>query len=207
MTKRRIPVGAILLIVGVFAAYSIFVMRLIPGWPTIYIRPSLPSPNITYGEFPFRVEYNLDGELHIIEDTIIAEFSHVIRRGMKTPDRRVWRTSLASGDEMGINNDQFLLLQDGELTIRFSPALGSCFMGDTGGGDSIAISNARGTGFVIRYRNDCDCSRISVNRYSIDEAAEPLRDHGIELISWDIAEPITNSFEIRLIHRLFGMDF
>jgi len=188
---------------AVVACVTYFVLVVFAGIPT---RPAPPVPTITYGEFPFRVEYKLNGELHVIEDTIIAVFNRSIRGNATTRARRIWDTSLASGDDNDISNAQFLLLQDGELTIRFRPALGDYFMGDAGGGDDIGISNARllgGTGFVIRYRNESD--RISVNHYNIGEAAEPLREHGIELISWDIAKPITNSIEIRFIHKLFGM--
>lgn len=39
------------------------------------ISPKIPEPEITYGEFPFRIEYELDGQINIIENTVIAEFN------------------------------------------------------------------------------------------------------------------------------------
>ena len=40
----------------------------------IWRTPAPPLPEITYGEFPFRLEYELNEKLHVIEDTLIVEF-------------------------------------------------------------------------------------------------------------------------------------
>ena len=38
------------------------------------LSPDPPMPEITYGEFPFRLVYELNGEQIVIEDIIICEF-------------------------------------------------------------------------------------------------------------------------------------
>ena len=34
----------------------------------------LPEPKIKYGEFPFVLTYEVDGEIRVIEDTIVCEY-------------------------------------------------------------------------------------------------------------------------------------
>ena len=34
-------------------------------------------PEIRYGEFPFRLEYEINGERFVIEDTVICEFDGI----------------------------------------------------------------------------------------------------------------------------------
>lgn len=55
-------------------------------------------PQITYGEFPFYVEYEKDGEKYVIEDTVICEFTGFDNSlGFQTI--RIWSAKLKSGDE------------------------------------------------------------------------------------------------------------
>lgn len=80
------------------------------GWRT----PAPPIPEITYGEFPFRLEYEKNGERFIIEDTIIAEFDRSTTGDALSRARRIWNTSLVEGDggsgHLGLN----FLLKDTE---------------------------------------------------------------------------------------------
>ena len=55
--------------------------------------PAPPAPEITYGEFPFRLEYEIEGERFVIEDTLIAEFDKSIRGNATTRARRIWNRS------------------------------------------------------------------------------------------------------------------
>lgn len=40
----------------------------------LWLSPAPPKPEITYGEFDFKLVYEIDGEIPTIEDTIICEF-------------------------------------------------------------------------------------------------------------------------------------
>ena len=53
-------------------------------------------PEIKYGEFPFIVEFEMNGETYIIEDTVVCEFSGF--DGM-FQNMRTWSEHLKSGDE------------------------------------------------------------------------------------------------------------
>ena len=58
--------------------------------------PTPPRPQIKYGEFPFRLEYEINGQVVVVEDTIIAKFKGVgysISSGQKYLK---WETYLAS---------------------------------------------------------------------------------------------------------------
>ena len=53
-------------------------------------------PKITYGEFPFRFSYEIDGEIYEIEDVVVCEYKY-----MDTYLRtvRTWKSELKSGIE------------------------------------------------------------------------------------------------------------
>ncbi|MGC3014791.1 hypothetical protein ACPTH2_17305, partial [Enterococcus faecium] len=53
-----------------------------------------PLPEITYGEFPFSLEYEIDEERILIEDTVIAEFIGSFRGNVTTQPRRSWSIKL-----------------------------------------------------------------------------------------------------------------
>jgi|AKZA01.1.fsa_nt_gi hypothetical protein len=75
---------------------------------------------ITYGEFPFRLEYEIDGERFVIEDIVIAEFEKSIRGNMTAQARRIWNTRLENGkggsSHLGLS---FALRQIDDITITF----------------------------------------------------------------------------------------
>ncbi len=65
----------------------------------IWRTPAPPLPEITYGEFPFRLEYELNEELHVIEDTLIVEFDGFgMNEGIGRYSR--WTSRLASGEDL-----------------------------------------------------------------------------------------------------------
>ncbi len=68
----------------IFALYGMFVPQ--------------NTPQITYGEFPFYVEYEMDGERYVIEDTIICEFDGYDSSAWFAKPR-TWNIKLKSGDE------------------------------------------------------------------------------------------------------------
>lgn len=40
----------------------------------LYFSPAPPKPEITYGEFDFKLVYEINGEIRTVEDTIVCEF-------------------------------------------------------------------------------------------------------------------------------------
>ena len=64
----------------------------------------IPKPEITYGEFPISVTYEINGEIKVIEDTVICEFDGFEVLG-EAGKYRKWKSHLKSG------NERLILLQ------------------------------------------------------------------------------------------------
>ena len=93
---RRLPVVMKNIFVIISIVVAIFFIIVVINGCDYTLNP--PKPKITYGEFPFRLTYELDGEIKVIEDTVICEFDGFESRG--TAGRyRIWKTSLKSGNE------------------------------------------------------------------------------------------------------------
>ena len=64
----RVIVALILVcIIGVLILASPWILIFIGGW----LSPNPPAPEITYGEFPFRLEYRIEDEVYVVEDVIV----------------------------------------------------------------------------------------------------------------------------------------
>ena len=147
--------------------------------------PDPPMPAITYGEFPFRLIYELNGEQIVIEDVIIAEFAGVRRAGGSAT--RIWTRRLASG-----NSILTLLEIDDVYAIGINPGRSAAFyMGDP------YMSNVRLTfpsdetvnpTFIFNMKDGSMST-------SIISESELFEIHGIRIISWEPSPPIVNSFE------------
>lgn len=57
-----------------------------------------PRPEITYGEFPISIIYEVDGETKVIDDVVICEFDGFESRGTAGKYRK-WKSRLKSGNE------------------------------------------------------------------------------------------------------------
>ena len=148
-------------------------------------------PEVTYGEFPFELVYELDGEIKRIEDTIICEFSG-FKFGGTRGTMRVWNMRYKSG------RDELLLLDLKEdlamdkwgnkiLSISFYPGNAEYYMDDE------RKENQRKsilTEFTyISQRNNGDLGK---SVFSADEAWDKYK---IRLISWECSPPIENKFK------------
>jgi hypothetical protein len=72
-------------------------------WALIYLgalfSPNPPLPEIRYGEFPFRLEYEINGERFIMEDTVVCEFDGIGVDGGRGKYLK-WKTYLADGTKL-----------------------------------------------------------------------------------------------------------
>ena len=174
-----ILIRAFLVLLAVTGAFSIFT-------------PNPPKPEIKYGEFPFRLEYELNGELKVIEDTIICEFDGFESLGT-AGKYRVWKTYLKSGNERIIlldfrSVDEINELGRKMIALYFFYGSGEYYMDDE---------------YDFRKRAGNDISKVSyIYQYSAEEiryasytAEEAFERYGIKLISWEPSEPIVNSYK------------
>ena len=153
---------------------------LVLPWLTLYIglmtTPSPPKPETTYGEFPFRLVYEINGVQKVLQDTLICQYDGIGVNEAQGKYRK-WTKRLASGDK------RVLLLKISETeAIYYDPGSAKYFMGDDDAYQPIfpnAIYVARG---------------ILQSEERLIDSDELLEMYGIKLISWDISPPIKNSF-------------
>jgi len=156
-------------------------------------------PAIEYGEFPFRVVYELNGEMHTIEDTVISSF-----RGFDNSSPfpftkpRSWDTSLKSGgtgrivifEEENINSalTPERVNEISALVIHFGA--GEYYMGDPNG--SSLIHGKPHLCYSERYETAPNVTRNEATPLSHIQAEELF---GIIITEWSFSEPIKNIFE------------
>lgn len=161
-----------------------FIVYLSWPWLLLYIGlqlgPNPPQPEITYGEFPFRLEYEINGELKVVEDTLICEFDGFGADTGRGGKYRKWKERLASG------NERITLLKvDNNKEIEFFPGSPEYYMGDSDNGRNDSLfPNA------LYFEKDS-----TVTRSGFVEAKELLDKYDIKLISWNPSPPIKNNFK------------
>ena len=136
-----------------------------------------PAPEITYGEFPFRIEYELHGERLVIEDTVICEFDGFKVSG--TTKRRAWKTNFMIGSGEG---SALVLQKFGNTTVYCCVRNPEYYMGDRESEYTYTQPF-----FAYKERGDLLIRSISTE--------ELLDVFGIKLISWQFSDPIVNTFK------------
>ena len=141
-----------------------------------------PPPEIQLGEFPFRLEYEVDEEIFVVEDVLVVEFDgNDWDAGRGT--HPTWRGFVASGRE------RIILFADDEVEI-FIRAVRSDWalrqlMGEGAPGWNINLDV--NTTFPATWRTtDGETREIFSN--------DLYNTYNIRIISWEIAPPIENTF-------------
>lgn len=145
-----------------------------------------PKPEITHGEFPFHLTYELDGQIFEVDDTLMCDFDGYGANAAKMGMFRIWKSSLANGDS------RITLYKDDEIEVYYSPNInhweaGAFYMGDTEIYDAINTT----------FPNACykkDYNDKSESSYIIS-AEDMWEKYKLRLISWEIAPPIENKFK------------
>ena len=141
-----------------------------------------PMPTVTYGEFPLELEYTVNGETVVLQDTLICEFDGV-KWISAQGNNRVWRGRYAGGNER-------LQVPTGDGCVVYwdiGPA--ALYMGD---GDA-EIGGAGDTKGAAREPYAKLCIVTSDGETAPTEQ-ELLTRYNIRLVRFNIAEPIENEF-------------
>ena len=144
------------------------------------------DPEVTYHEFPFYIEYVIDGEIKIIEDTLVCEYVGFERTGwlyrFNVGDEylRHWDSYLKNHTE-----DSILLFSDNNIIVDYSLAMASYYMGDT---EMPGAETRPSFRVFIKTSNKNEL-------YKHYKSAEDLKEYGIEILNLIIPEPIQNSFQ------------
>ena len=142
------------------------------------VQPNPPLPEITYGEFPFRIEYEINGERFVIEDTVICEFDGFGMGAMGDPKIRKWKSRLASGsDDSGL----ILYVIDDKKIVTFNAGGPKYYMGDSGMSPEEYWRNA-------------------LKAFLVGEGAalfpeQWYDEYNFRFISWEFTDPIVNTFK------------
>ena len=141
----------------------------------IWLSPNPPRPEITYGEFPFRLEYSVGEEVFVVEDTFIAQFDGFGQNEGVGKYRR-WVGWLANGGGTMVH-----VLTDGHWDMYITVGNAQYYMNDQ----------------LHPWPNPLSPNIIDVftGRGLYNPRREELIEkHQIELINWEFSDPIVNSF-------------
>ena len=186
-----------LLIVPLVIPVVLIVFFFILPWFCMYLDlltlPNPPKPEITYGEFPFRLEYEINGERVVIYDTLICEYDGV-GANIGYGKYRKWKSRLASGAQdiilLEVENPVNRWSRDSNIltqTIYYAPGSAAYYMGDIS--ENLTYQHSfPNASFFEQYDNGGTISGVV-------RADELYETFNIKLISWEPSEPITNSFK------------
>lgn len=180
----------VFVVIGIVVMVIVLLFLCIVSGAIFIFNSNPPAPEIQYGEFPFTLTYELDGEVKVIEDTVICEFDGFESWG-SAGNYRKWKTYLKSGNEKIILLDLRSLEETNEfgqimLELFFSYGNGEYYMGDEWHRSKPEIRN------YIEYRYQTADGKTGGSSYKADEAWEKYK---IRLIRWEPSEPIQNSFK------------
>jgi hypothetical protein len=178
MMNGEIPLKTLKISAGIALAV-VLAAALLNVVNIIFIRPA-----VTYGEFPFRLVYELNGERTVIEDTIICEYDGLGADEGQGIFRRWKAWFLSSGDEKGRYG--VILSQDNDKTIYMDVGSASFYMGDWKG---LIYENSE------VKKIDIDISISPWNALPDAHTDEDILEQcNIKIIEWTHAPPIQNHF-------------
>ncbi|MCL2149888.1 MAG: hypothetical protein FWH51_03015 [Dehalococcoidia bacterium] len=147
------------------------------------LQPNPPRPEITYGEFPFKLVYELNGEEITIEDTIICEFDGFGFSWGGGDKWLKWKSHLASGKKSPSPLAEVSLKISDTHEVYFFLGGPKYYMGVE-------------AGYVLNFH------AFRIQEYSFGGQSYPMVSedelldvYGIKLVSWKPSPPIVNSFK------------
>jgi hypothetical protein len=144
--------------------------------------PSPPRPEITYGEFPFRIEYEIHGERIVVEDTIICKFDGFTSVSCDSSTRyRDWKASFASGRKTLYHDGADYLVDDANQ-IYFDMGSAKYYLG-------------KKDEYFSFHAYKITISPWGSQQPATIEIDELYDTYGIKVISYELPEPIVNTFK------------
>ena len=141
------------------------------------------EPEITYCEFPVRIEYVVGNETIVIDDVLICEYKGIQQKNLLEKInigdsiQRIWTCKMEK------HNDSIVLYSDNGITIDFSFGSADYYMGDVG-------INTTYPSFRVFEKQSSGITNLTF-LFSPEE----LQQYGIEIVRCELPEPIENSFD------------
>ena len=176
--KVMFIIGASIIILILF----LYVFVLTGAFAVFLLKP--PEPQITYGEFPFTITYEVNNEIATYRDVVICEYEGIESWGT-AGKRRKWRRKLKSG------NEYITLLSSENSEVSFEiyvpiPGLPEYYMGD--------FKKSR-----VEYERIMKDNRyLGYKQDDIDHSItkeEAREKYGVKIINIECSLPIQNEFK------------
>lgn len=175
----RSVIGVILkcLVIGFLIIFSYMSLPWVILYLGVALSPSPPKPEITYAEFPFSLEYEIDEQRFLVEDTLICMFDGVRINEMGKYTK--WKERLASG------NNRVTLLEVDDKEIFYPVGSAEYYMGEIN---------------PDKYEHvfpNAKVKEIFLEGYITRTvpADDLLSEYNLKLISWKYTQPIKNRFK------------
>lgn len=216
--KKLLIISGIVLAVVAAVFFYMFIYPWVALWLGLTFMPKPPKPTICYGEFPFTLIYELNGEVKTIQDVAICEFDGYYER-TGAGDSRKWITYLKSemDDPSSVEKGEHITSVDQILLSDLKNAN----VVDAAGNIILKFYFHGGNGHYYmddelgrRARPPQDFKRVYYMYQNEDgeirhggvKADEALEKYHIRLISWESTPPIENSFKSKS-QKLFDKFF
>ena len=175
----------IAVVVVLAVALLIWIVMVFVGFGGLNFLPSKTlgsPPEIQRAEFPFKLEYEINGNITVVEDVLIGEFvRNNYNMGLGKVER-VWKARLESESE------HISLYKDNEIEIYYQPTEDPNIIGTFMGEDTVMSVERLMSYPITLYIREGKNERFT----SVEELNNT---YNIRLISWEIAPPIQNSFK------------
>ena len=168
---------------------AILIWGLIVILPILILGPKPPRPEITHGEFDFRLEYEVHCERFIIEDTLVVQFTGFSANTGSMAWFRTWSLHVASDSRS--RNILIHELEDGRR-IYYVPEGANYLMGDL---RRERVPNPHWypfNGVTMEYPPNMT---REIGARTIGRPENLFDMYGIRIISWERDPPIENRFE------------
>lgn len=148
------------------------------------IFPDPEKPAVTYGEFPFTIVYEIDGEIKTIKDSYVCKYT--VRNDTASMGKyRYWEILLKSNSKERCS----ILWSDGNTSLYCQIGSAAYYMGDKANDRNLYTSKGFIEPFFFeKFQQDGLEHRrvISVN--------DIWEKYKIRIISYETSDPIENSF-------------
>ena len=153
-----------------------------------FFTPGPPAPMTTYGEFPFRIVYEIGDERYVIDDTLICEYAGRNKEGYTGKELK-WAGRLLSGEK----------ISQGYLNYE-EPVQGN----EWKYGFKVMIIDhvATGYGYIGQLKIDIGSAQYYLGYYALEDYA-PGRayDGGKGFLD---AETLLEKYDVRIIETAFS---
>ena len=196
--KKKKTIKWIVIILSSIMALPIPAMALFYAVFSGIFLPRPPRPEITYAEFPFRIEIEHNGERLVFEDTLICEFSGFgMSGGIGGNWRRYrrWTSRFESGREYNTTWPSFTMIETDYVVVRFHSGEPAFYMDLHGVPWSPIRTRIVVDDLAMRARGEFSrTSHRLTFPQDLERPEEHLANFGIEVISIELTPPIKNTF-------------